>query len=93
MTIITSVPIKFIYVNSSKDRRATVAYVYDDSIQAVRVAKAQCSKRDQFIKKVGREISSGRLTHHGGTVVKYETIGGSSYKQVAEYIRNNIDQL
>lgn len=90
---ITETPIKFIYVTKPDSRRVTVAYTYDDVNNSIRVAKAECSKRDQFVKKLGREISSGRLISHGGTSVPYSKIGGSSYKQVAEYIRNNVEKI
>ena len=89
---VSPIPVKFVYVESN-NRRTTVAYTYDDPNKAIRVAKAECSKRDRFVKKIGREIASGRLLHHGGTVVSYDAIGGSSYKQVAEYIRNNVEHI
>lgn len=86
-------PIKFVYTETKDKRRATVAYTYDDTTQSIRVAKAECSKRDRFVKKLGREISSGRLVHHGGLQVSYDTIGGSSYSDIATFIRKNVDKF
>lgn len=85
--------VRFVYATNSGGRRVTVAYQYDDANQAIRVAAAQCSKRDQFVKKIGRDISFGRLTAKGGTSIPFSTMGGFTYAHVAKYVTDNVDNL
>lgn len=85
--------VRFVYTINRSGRKVTTAYMYDDSINAIRLAKAECSKRDQFVKKIGRDVSFGRLISKGGSVVNYDTIGGSTYGHIARYIAENVDSL
>lgn len=87
--------IRFVYTNTPRDnRRVTVAYTYDDSINAVRFAFAECVQKDNFVKKVGRGIAVNRLKNNYHTrVVPFKTIGGESYKAIAGYVVSNIKEL
>ena len=82
--------VKFVYAVNDSNRRVTVAYQYDDANQCIRAAKAECSKRDRFEKRIGREVSFGRLAYHGGTVVPFSSLGGTSYKDVAAWVAINM---
>lgn len=84
--------VKFVYCED-QGRRVTVAYYYDDENECIRTAKAECSKRDRFVKRIGREVSCGRLAFHGGTRVSFHDLGGSSYKNVAKWIRENLNKI
>lgn len=89
----TQSEIRFVYAKNKSGRHVTVGYVYDDNDNVIRISKAECSKRDQFVKKIGRAIVSGRLTTHGGTAIPYGTIGGTKYGQIASYLVSNVDSL
>jgi hypothetical protein len=95
----TTKPIRFVYAKTSAGRKATigrkatVAYYYNDEDATVRIEGAACSKKDQFVKKIGRAIAAGRLAATGGTMIPYSTIGGTTYKEVAGFIVANIDYL
>lgn len=90
---ITEQNVRFVYTINKSGRKVTTAYMYDDAINAIRLAKAECSKRDQFVKKIGRDVSFGRLISKGGAVIPYDTIGGTTYGHVARYITENVDKL
>lgn len=83
--------VRYMYTTNSVGRRVTIGYVYDDANNQIRVATAQCSVRDRFVKEYGRAAVVGRLNKYGGTAIPFSTIGGSSYKQVAAYISSNIE--
>lgn len=86
--------VRFVYVTTSKGRKATVAYQYNDSKQVIVLASAQCSASDRFEKRIGRNVAFNRLTATNDTrEVSYTAIGGSKYGQVAEYVTRNIDSL
>ena len=85
--------VRFVYSTNKAGRKVTAAYMYDDANNAIRLATAQCSKRDQFVKKIGRDVSFGRLISKGGAVIHYDTIGGTTYGHVARYIAENVDKL
>lgn len=85
--------VRFVYATNKSGRKVTAAYLYDDASASIRVATAQCSKRDRFVKKIGRDVSFGRLISKGGKQVAYSSIGGSSYGEVARFISDNVDSL
>ena len=85
--------VKFVYAVNDSNRRVTVAYQYDDANQCIRAAKAECSKRDRFEKRIGRQIAFGRLAAYGGTVVLFSLLGGTSYKDVAAWVRHNLEYI
>jgi hypothetical protein len=88
--------VRFVYVNNSAGRRVTVAYQYDDQKRSINFATAQCSKRDQFVKKIGRDVAFGRLSAHGGARLTWEAIadnGAPNYSQIAGFVNAAIDKL
>lgn len=85
--------VHFVYAVSAAKRKVTVAYIYDDSNMTIWLDWAECSRRDVFTKRVGRYVASGRLRAHGGIGLSYAQIGGCSYTTIADYIRNNINQI
>lgn len=85
--------IKFIYVTTKKGRRATIAYQYHDDADYISVAVAECSTRDQFIKRIGRAIASGRLLHNGGVKFPYDVVGGTSYSHIAKFLRAGVNEI
>lgn len=50
---------QFFHINSPTEGRATVAMNIFDGQFAISVAK--CAPKDQFNKKIGREVAAGRL--------------------------------
>jgi hypothetical protein len=84
---------RFVYITDDQGRKITVAYIYNDAESVIRYASAKCSKRDQFVKKIGREIAFGRLTAKGGQAIPYEVIGGTKYGQIAAYIHGDAKRL
>lgn len=54
----TEVPVK----SGKKEtkRRAVFAGLFDDESNKLKIGLAQCSKKDQFVKKVGRVKATGR---------------------------------
>lgn len=81
--------VRFVYVDVKK-QRVTVAYSYDNEHNMVRFAAAKCSKRDRFVKRIGRDIAVGRLTVKGGIGVSFDEIGGTSYRDIARFVSSNI---
>lgn len=77
--------VRFVYTVSN-GRRTTVAYVYDDSNSAIKLDYAECSDKDQFVKKIGRDIAFGRLVTNGGISVPFSVIGGSTYNDIAKFV-------
>ena len=71
----------------------TVAWQYDDAHQKIIYALAHCSDKDNFCRKTGRAVSSGRLAagKHVEEVpykdMTGDTIISPSYKQVNEWFR------
>jgi hypothetical protein len=84
---------RFVYITDDQGRKITVAYIYNDAESVIRYASAKCSKRDQFVKKIGREIAFGRLVAKGGQAIPYEVIGGTKYGQIAAYIHGDAKRL
>ena len=86
--------IRYFYTYNPAGRRVTVAYVYVDSIQAIKLSTSECVPTDRFVKATGRNIAKARLHQNYHThTVPFETIGGESYGAIATYISNNIKAL
>ena len=85
-------PIRIVYLNNSRGRRVTVAYNYEDASEAVRFAAAQCSSKDRFEKRIGRDVAVGRLLKKG-KLVSFNTIGSTKYRDVAKFFQQNVDTL
>ncbi len=85
--------VRFVYVTQPNGRKTTVAYQYDDANSRIKLATAQCSKRDQFVKKIGRNVAFGRLATKGGLSVSFKEIGGEKYGQIAQYVTANLPKL
>ena len=93
-TAITDHTVRFVYgTDQNTGRTFTVAYMYDDENECIRVAKAECSKRDRFVKKIGRDVSFGRLVATGGTAIPFSVIGGTTYGHIARFISENVDGI
>lgn len=56
--------------NKSVQRRVAYAGVIED--KTIRIAKASCSPKDQFIKKVGRELAAERALNEPITSVYFD---------------------
>lgn len=80
---------KYEYIVNNAGRRVTVAYQFEDSadgFDGIKYATAECSKRDAFVKKIGRDVASGRLNTHGGTFVDAKTLGSNRYADIRKYL-------
>ena len=75
---------RFVYTTAN-GRRTTVAYIYDDAAKCIRYGVAQCSAKDQFEKRVGRDVAFGRLVKTGGATVNYDSIADTKYSTIAAY--------
>lgn len=83
--------IRFVYTTGRSGRKATIAYMYDDSANAIRYAVAECSTRDRFVKKIGRDVASGRLVSgRGANVASYSLVGGTKYGEVAKFLVSTV---
>ena len=82
-------PARFVYTNIN-GRRSTIAYTYDDAAQCIRFGVAQCSHKDQFVKKIGRDIAFGRLVKGGGVEVPYSSLPSTSYSDIARYFSTSV---
>lgn len=82
-------PARFVYTNMN-GRRSTIAYTYDDAAKCIRFGVAQCSHKDQFVKKIGRDIAFGRLVKGGGVVVPYSSLPSTSYSDIARYFSTSV---
>jgi len=85
--------VRFVYATAANGRKTTVAYVYDDADQSLVVAASQCSAKDQFVKRIGREVAFNRLRNDRGVRIGYTAIGSTAYSNVARYIAENIDSV
>jgi hypothetical protein len=86
--------IHFVYANTPRgNRRVTVAYTFDNAINSVRLAFAECNTEDNFAKKIGRGIAVNRLKNGFHTrVVPFHEIG-VSYTDITHYVTKNIKEL
>ena len=90
-TATTDHTVRFVYgTDQNTGRTFTVAYMYDDENECIRVAKAECSKRDRFVKKIGRDVSFGRLVATGGMPIKFSDIGSTRYSDISKFVQNNV---
>lgn len=69
----------------------TVAWTYDDTNRRLTYNASICSMKDNFCRRIGRAIASGRLVSDRDTkVVPYKDISGEdrspSYKEVNQYL-------
>lgn len=86
--------VRFVYVTNKTGRKTTVAYQYNDEQKHVFMATAECSPRDRFVKKIGRDIAFNRLAGSGvGIAVSYSAMGGSKYGDVARWVSSHIDEI
>ena len=86
--------VRFVYTVNKNGRRVTMAYKHLDQEQGIMVSSAECSKKDRFVKKYGRSVAGGRLnSKSGGVFIDYNSIGGTRYHDVAQYLSNNVDVI
>jgi hypothetical protein len=86
--------VRYFYTYNPAGRRVTVAYVYLDSIQAIKLSTSECVPTDRFVKATGRNIAKSRLSQNYHThIVPFGVIGGESYGAIAQYIASNIKAL
>jgi hypothetical protein len=74
---------------------ATVAWLYDDEKKQVVYNVSGCSMKDNFCRRIGRAIASGRLlTGKDTKVVDYKNVTDKgqapSYKEINEYFFRTI---
>lgn len=73
----------------------TIAWQYEDDKQRIAYAIAACSKRDNFCRRTGRAVASGRLAADKDVhYVDYSNVTGDpiispSYKQMNEFFFNS----
>lgn len=84
---------RFVYTTNAKGRKVTAAYNYNDAEGGIYIATAECSRKDQFVKRIGRDVAFGRLVSKGGKFVPFAQIGGSKYGQIAEFVTRNVNAL
>lgn len=85
--------VRFIRAKNRKGAVITVAYQYHDDEEAIHYATARQSKRDVHVKKIGRDVSFGRLVSSGGKKITYTAIGSDRYSAIAEFVTKNIEIL
>lgn len=85
--------VRFVYTTNAKGRKVTTAYFYDDAAGGISLASAECSAKDQFVKRIGRDVAFGRLVAKSPKFVPFTEIGGDRYGQIAEYVSRNVDSL
>jgi hypothetical protein len=88
----------YYYHTRSNDngRRATFAGILNKATNTIAIGLAVCSNRDQFQKRVGREISTVRAANHPLTIVPLvaDIKPGIAFRKVAEiYCDNNKNDL
>ena len=69
----------------------TVAYVFDDAGKRLLFSAARCSKKDNYCKRTGRELSASRLGEHTKQFsVAYSDLpdGKPTYKNISAYFYN-----
>lgn len=80
-------PTGFVHIRTP-NFRGTVAWRYNDEARVVEAAVSRCSKRDQFNKKIGRMVSTGRLIKGEFISVPYDALPETTFKAVAGYFHN-----
>lgn len=77
--------VRYVYVRNIT-RPVTIAYMFDDKDEQIVYNFAECSKKDQFIKSVGRAVATGRLlsdSHkHPSQRLPY-VVTGTKYNSIA----------
>lgn len=76
---------------------ATIAYIYDTPNKRIVFAVAMCSFRDNFCRRIGRAVATGRLSNNIDTAsISYDMIGvenkeyeSPSYSDVAKYFNKH----
>lgn len=72
----------------------TVAYAFDDKEKRLMYATARCSKKDNYCKRAGRELTAKRLipssTRPFTNIVAYANLpnGKPTYKNISAYFYN-----
>ena len=69
----------------------TVAYVFDDAGKRLLFSTARCSKKDNYCKRTGRELTASRLVDQStGPAVDYADLpnGKPTYKNISAYFYN-----
>ena len=86
--------VRFVYVTNGRGRMTTVAYQYNDAAKCIHVATSECSPRDRFVKKIGRDIAFNRLVAGKHTAsIGFAEIGGDRYSQIAQHVASNVDAI
>ncbi len=83
---------RFVYVRQNK-RPVTIAYRFNDERGVVEYNYALCGKRDNFSKKIGRAVATGRLNTDSvkspNSAVSYDMVsedGKPRYNLIAAHL-------
>lgn len=78
---------RFVHIRTANNKGTTVAYRFNDEANVIEYATSKVGKKDQFNRRIGRAVTTGRLNAAQTNVVPYTAFPDAkpTYKNIAEF--------